>query len=1683
MAQDPFDAAWEAQEDPFEAAWGASVATEDPPQPSYTIPMAAATPLAHSTSADTLDAPAGPPAFDEAVRSVGRGAAQAGIGVTQSALLAREAFDRATEVMWEKLLGYDVEGVHGAREAADKLQTVKENALPARGERGFATHTAPEALGSAMAFMLGGAATGGATVGIAGLGAASGFADGFYDAVANGATEEEAWTSAAANGGLGLTEAVPLGKFLARFNRGTGGSLRQALLRMFTEGTEEVVQEVVQGGGSNIVAKGLYDEERELLQGLKEGGAAGFFVGALLSVASSGAARARGQMKANESALATEQEGTGTPKPMGAEAEPTAGPLPTQTVEGAAESGQPVTVVVPEGNLDGLPPGEVQAVVSSVDGNQTTVRDPEAGQERVVPTEWVQPASESEPTQPLVSPEASEGNLASEPATMPTEPGLFGEVEAPSAAPQAAVGQAAAPTPSMFDEQPGDLPGQKSLLDLPGAAPEKPKLTRSEAAQQRQAKMKAGETTLRDFIAAHGGLAYTPELWARFSRKETGERGPVGVGLVVHPKGSGRGMSLHDAITLAGESGMLFNPEGSYGVGHDEFLDALESDVTPLNAERIQREMEEQARKEAEQWDGVEPPSTPEAANAEADRTVSVMNRKMDEDMAALGMEPGKRAEPTTEKAWDDEAASILADDPFAGQKLLDDLRAKPRAPSGTETAILTREMVRMSLERDRLNQEIIDAYEAGNVDRAEALEERAGKLVEASGSAADVLAYAGSESGRSLRARQMTMALDYSLLAMERAKLAANKGEMSDKQREEIRELSKRINDLQQALMKAEAASDERVKLLEEQIDTLIKGKSKERRRARRQDGPVITYISNQAAAARERIKARGTQLSAGFDPLQWADHIIVGVEYIAKDVRDFTAWSKSMLGEFGDAVKPHLQAIFDAAKAKVGTMTAEAQAEAIKAKSEGGVRNAAMQIRKLAESFIESGVTERDALIDAVHEVLVEVDPAITRRDTMDLISGYGDFKPLSKDAVKVRLRELRGEMQQLAKLEDMLQKGELPLRSGVEHAKLSDEARRLQQQVNETKRRLNLQPIGDPETHLRSALDAIRTRLEHQIADLQHQVDSGQQILKERTKPKTDAEIEALRKQRDALKEEFDAIFNPPVQAPGSKEVARAKAAEKATEKAIKEYERRIREGEVKAKARTPGFSTPALDALRARRDALAEELANLRMAQMTDAEKDARSLKAFKTRAANELARLREKIAAEDFAPKPKRRPLALDSDATALRAQLEQVQQEYRQGLEADRRRNMTKGQKAWMYGKEVFNIRRALFASFDLSALLRQGKWIVWSHPIESARAAKVMLRSLASEDYYQKVMVAVREQAHSGLYVAEVDSKLSAREEEIRSNLADKIPGMRASNRAFTALLNVMRVKIHAQMTASVNAPPGSAAAKYFAEYVNIATGRGEPGRFAPAANAAAYVLWSPRLYLSRIQTLTGWALWRPDRNVTARERRVVAKEYGRAVAGMIAYYTALQIFAQSVLADDDDEAEIGTNPLSSDFGKVRIGEVRIDPMAGMAQFAVLGARLAAGKTVTTKGEERDLTNYGDEPPGYGQANIEVTAGRFLRTKLNPTIGMALDLRQGTNAIGEPIPSPTADSLDFAIWLMAPLSLQGAIEGVQELGWSRGVALGVFEALGDGVQIHAEKKPKAKKAEPALSIPSIGGF
>ena len=144
----------------------------------------------------------------------------------------------------------------------------------------------------------------------------------FQQAVESGATFEQATRASKISGLAGLSEAVPISRFLDRFDKATGGTIRKTFKEGIKGGLEEAGQEVFQTVVDNATAAGIYDPERGLFQGAPEAGGVGFTVGGLMSfLAASLGARMRGGPEPTPP-----PGGIGQPPPPGAAPGPQPGP-------------------------------------------------------------------------------------------------------------------------------------------------------------------------------------------------------------------------------------------------------------------------------------------------------------------------------------------------------------------------------------------------------------------------------------------------------------------------------------------------------------------------------------------------------------------------------------------------------------------------------------------------------------------------------------------------------------------------------------------------------------------------------------------------------------------------------------------------------------------------------------------------------------------------------------------------------------------------------------------------------------------------------------------------------------------------------------------------------------------------------------------------------------------------------------------------------------------------------------------------------------------------------------------------------------------------------------------------------------------------------------------------------------
>jgi hypothetical protein len=323
------------------------------------------------------------------------------------------------------------------------------------------------------------------------------------------------------------------------------------------------------------------------------------------------------------------------------------------------------------------------------------------------------------------------------------------------------------------------------------------------------------------------------------------------------------------------------------------------------------------------------------------------------------------------------------------------------------------------------------------------------------------------------------------------------------------------------------------------------------------------------------------------------------------------------------------------------------------------GAIRRLA---QRLTRNHADMGMIDREKVVDAVHAELGQIVPNITRRQTADAMAGYGDFKELKKDPTSVKVREWRGELQQLAKLEDMSQ-GTAPKKTGVERREPSDEERRLIQQVNEAKKKGGF-TVTDPARQLKSALDAAKTAVRNRIADMEKEIRDREKIVKTRTDLTPDTELTDLRGKRDALQKDWDAVFPRKRSIRKMTEAQRLASMGRALDRAIEGMQADIDAGRLGPKEKGARLTSPTLEAKRAALEYLTAQRDELRKVDPKyKATMEVRQTAAYKRALTKRIADVKSKIARDDVSKRPITKTV-LDREAMALQGEMAKVKAEF-----------------------------------------------------------------------------------------------------------------------------------------------------------------------------------------------------------------------------------------------------------------------------------------------------------------------------------------------------------------------------------------------------------------------------------
>lgn len=365
---------------------------------------------------------------------------------------------------------------------------------------------------------------------------------------------------------------------------------------------------------------------------------------------------------------------------------------------------------------------------------------------------------------------------------------------------------------------------------------------------------------------------------------------------------------------------------------------------------------------------------------------------------------------------------------------------------------------------------------------------------------------------------------------------------------------------------------------------------------------------------------------------------------------------------------------------------------------------------------------------------------------------------------------------------------------------------------------------------------------------------------------------------------------------------------------------------------------------------------------------------------------------------------------------------------------------------------DYIGIPRSFMTSMDVSRTLRQNI-LMARKPKLWAKALRNDLSLFTKDAKYAKTIenMALRENAElvhkSGIRINKWGPTATARtgSERFPSKIARQVPFIARSERAYTVGGNMLRMsylnEIGHQRAGIVTTDKQW---KDIGHVLNIITGEGDARRLLGLAPILNAVFFAPRLLEARVRAFTD--LVNPANGLSWAARKILAQHVAAFVSLNLALLTSLAM-VPGVNVEDDWR--------STDYGKIKIGNTRIDFWGGYLPLARLFMRLVSGEIKAQSGRVVPIT-----------AKDTITS--FLQSKLGPMPAYALDLLKGENFIGEPT-NLEADNMVKAFYeKLSPLFMQDLIDATRFSGPGVGAAGGALAFFGASVTSY----PKSKSTE-----------
>jgi len=375
-----------------------------------------------------------------------------------------------------------------------------------------------------------------------------------------------------------------------------------------------------------------------------------------------------------------------------------------------------------------------------------------------------------------------------------------------------------------------------------------------------------------------------------------------------------------------------------------------------------------------------------------------------------------------------------------------------------------------------------------------------------------------------------------------------------------------------------------------------------------------------------------------------------------------------------------------------------------------------------------------------------------------------------------------------------------------------------------------------------------------------------------------------------------------------------------------------------------------------------------------------------------------------------------------------------------------KKKSQSLGQKIVAEAIDAANLPRALLASWDFSAPGRQGILILFTDPKAFGKGVWAGYRAFVNKEYanFKEIQVKTHDMYNlakkSGLEETEIGGGIKS-EEPFTSTLAEEVPMVLRSERAYVVALNTMRFEAFysiAEDWAGTNKRTKDY--EQLAQVLNHLTGRGDLKALEKLTPILNMFFFSPKLQMARIQTFTDLT------KVDSPARKVLAGTLLRAFST-----GSLLLMLIKLLSMRNKKVSVELNPLSSDFAKIKIGNTRIDYWGGYSQIMRAVVQTASGYIKSTQTGEF----FSDE-------RLDIFS-RFLQTKLSPAAGLALDVYRGEDFKGDIVSRENMGEQFYSRF--TPLFIQDVIDAARYQGMDGLVSTSLLALHGVGAMTYPQSE------------------